>query len=126
MIKAYLLQSGSEYVEVYRDPTGASLWTELRRSERGFPEPGQDMVTIEGHEYKAVWLQRILIPENDLGQIIDGLTCRAEEYRNTSEALRGITTYGTVHDVTDDEEADRIALWYETIIDQLQEQRART
>lgn len=67
----------------------------------------------------------IQLESNDLGQLLDGLRVRADAWRKTAEYLEG----GHVADdsfaceeCSDPQEARSIALHYEGIIDQIEQQ----
>lgn len=69
---------------------------------------------------------RIELDEHDLGQLLDGLEIRAESWRRTAEYLRTGNTQDDelfiIEECSDEEEADGIALLYETIIGRIRKQ----
>ena len=68
----------------------------------------------------------ITLDKNDLGQILDGIRCRAEGYRKTQEYyLSGGYIEDDefiIFDCKDEHEAGAIALHYETIIANIEKQ----
>ncbi len=65
----------------------------------------------------------ITLDDNDWGQIIDGLTCRAELYEETVRYYETGQADGGIAEVSDAEEARELAAKYRSIIDQIQSQR---
>jgi hypothetical protein len=67
---------------------------------------------------------RIELNDHDLGQLLDGLTIRAESWERTAEYLRSGNVDGDyiVEECNKPEEADAIATHYRSIIRKIQEQ----
>ena len=68
---------------------------------------------------------RIELNDLDLGQLLDGLDARAEAWEQTADYHRtGKSPEGfVVEECTDEDEADKIAAHYRSIISKIQEQR---
>jgi hypothetical protein len=64
----------------------------------------------------------ITLTENDWGQIIDGLTCRAEQYELTAKYHAGESVRGEILAVSDADEARELALWYRRLVEQIRGQ----
>lgn len=64
----------------------------------------------------------IELDENDWGQIVDGLTCRAEQYEQTARCHEAGFADGVIVEVRDAEEARSIAGCYQEIIEKIAEQ----
>ncbi|MEX2607935.1 MAG: hypothetical protein WD708_11365 [Kiritimatiellia bacterium] len=56
------------------------------------------------------------------GQLLDGLTCRAEQYESTAEYFRTGETDGEILEATDADEAQAIANDYREIIQKIRTQ----
>ncbi len=67
----------------------------------------------------------IRLDENDLGQLLDGLEARAEAWEKTAHYHRTGESPADliVEECTDEDEADRIAAHYRSIISKILEQR---
>ena len=61
----------------------------------------------------------ITLEENDWGQIIDGLTCRAEQYETTADYHDGSSVDKEILEVRDAEEARNLAAWYRRLVGQI-------
>jgi hypothetical protein len=70
-------------------------------------------------------IYRIELNDLDLGQLLDGLEARAEAWKKTADYHRtGESPVGfIVEECTDEDEADKIAAHYRSIISKIQEQR---
>ena len=64
----------------------------------------------------------ITLTENDWGQIMDGLTCRAEQYELTAEYHAGETVEGGILEVRDADEARELADLYRQLSEQIRHQ----
>jgi hypothetical protein len=64
----------------------------------------------------------IELEDNDWGQILDGLTCRAEQYELTAEYYEGGYVDDEVFIVRDAEEARNLAEWCRRLIEQIRKQ----
>lgn len=64
----------------------------------------------------------ITLSENDWGQIIDGLTCRAEDYDRTAQGHESGFSDDYILDVRDAEEARDLARHYRRILQNLRGQ----
>jgi hypothetical protein len=64
----------------------------------------------------------ITLDKNDWGQIIDGLTCRAEQYELTGKYYDGASGEGEILDVRGAVEARGLALWYRRLVQQIRGQ----
>ena len=62
------------------------------------------------------------LDRNDAGQMVDGLRCRAESYRNTEDCFNGIVVVDAIEVVSSADEARAIAEHYERIIDTISQQ----
>jgi hypothetical protein len=70
-------------------------------------------------------LHTLRLDRNDIGQILDGLRCRAESWRQTAEYLDSGCTNGAnfiLEECSDAEEARSIAEHYERIIHSIKKQ----
>ena len=65
---------------------------------------------------------KIALEENDWGQILDGLICRAEQYELTAQYHEAGIADGSVLDVRDADEARNLADWYRRIVEDLRRQ----
>lgn len=61
----------------------------------------------------------ITLEENDWGQIIAGLTCRAEQYELTADYYEGGYVESEVLLVRDSDEALYLAEWYRRLVKQI-------
>jgi hypothetical protein len=64
----------------------------------------------------------IALEENDWGQIIDGLTCRAEEYELTAQYHETGYAENYILEVRDAKEAKNLAQWYRRLVKQIRKQ----
>ena len=64
----------------------------------------------------------ITLEENDWGQIIDGLTYRAEQYELTAECHEGGSVDGEILEVRDAAEARELARCYHQLVEQIRGQ----
>ena len=64
----------------------------------------------------------ITLEENDWGQIIDGLTCRAEQYERTAHYYETDGGDECIEEVNSAEEARTLAAWYCRLVDQIRSQ----
>lgn len=63
----------------------------------------------------------ITLEENDLGQIIDGLSCRLRTWETTERAMRGEDVgFEPIEDCNGEHEASRIAATYRRILSELE------
>ena len=60
--------------------------------------------------------------ENDLGQIMDGLTCRAEDYERTAQYHETGFADDYILEVRDAREAHNLARWYRRLIEEIRMQ----
>jgi len=67
---------------------------------------------------------RIELEDRDLGQLLDGLTMRAESWERTAEYLRSGCIDGVyiIEECSKPEEADAIAAHYRSIIQRIHQQ----
>ncbi|HAS81295.1 MAG TPA: hypothetical protein DCS43_01105 [Verrucomicrobia bacterium] len=65
----------------------------------------------------------ITLDDNDWGQIIDGLTCHAEQYEETVRYYETDEADGGIAEVSDAEEARELAETYRSLIKKIQRQR---
>lgn len=71
---------------------------------------------------------KIVLSRNDLGQMLDGLRCRAEAWCNTADYLetgRSSDSFFICEECSDSEEARSIARDYERIIAEIESQIAK-
>lgn len=66
---------------------------------------------------------KIQLEDADWGQVIDGLTCRAELYEETVDYYETGVTYGNTAEVSGVEEARSLATLYRSLIAKIQRQR---
>lgn len=66
----------------------------------------------------------VKLDEGAWGQIIDGLTCRAELYENAIQYYETGSCEGEIAEVRDKDEAQALANWYREIIEKIQKQLA--
>ena len=66
----------------------------------------------------------ITLDDNDWGQVIDGLTCRAELYEETVRYYETGKADGGIAEVSDTEEARDLALVHRALIAKIQQQIA--
>jgi hypothetical protein len=64
----------------------------------------------------------IELDENDFGQIIDGLDCRAKQYDLTARYHETGFADGDILEVRDADEARNLADWYRRIIEEIRRQ----
>lgn len=64
----------------------------------------------------------VTLDDNDWGQIIDGLTCRAEWYENAVQYYETGYCEGDIAEVRDGDEARVLAEWYMNIIRKIMDQ----
>ena len=67
----------------------------------------------------------ITLTENDWGQIMDGLTCRAEQYETTARYHAGETVEGGILEVRDAVEARELARCYQQLAGSIRRQLTR-
>jgi hypothetical protein len=73
-----------------------------------------------GHEY--TWMKTIELERVDWGQILDGLTCRAEQYELTAQYHEIGFADGDILEASSAHEANAIATHYREIIEKIREQ----
>ena len=79
--------------------------------------------TVNGHESMRMKKKiEISLEKIDWGQIIDGLTCRAEQYEQMADYYSGGQAKGDVLLVRDGDEARGLADWYREIISKIHAQ----
>ncbi len=66
---------------------------------------------------------KIELDDNEWGQIIDGLTCRAILYEETVGYYEDGVSYGEIAEVSNVKEARELAAMYRSIIEKIQRQR---
>jgi len=66
---------------------------------------------------------KIELDDNEWGQVIDGLTCRAMLYEETVVYYEGGIPDGEIAEVSDVEEARALAALYRSLIEKIQRQR---
>lgn len=64
----------------------------------------------------------ITLDENDWGQMVDGLTCRAEDYERTAEYRDSGYAEDFILEVRDAAEARNLAAWYRRLIEEIGKQ----
>jgi hypothetical protein len=64
----------------------------------------------------------ITLDENDWGQIIDCLTCRAKDYESTAKYYETGLAYDDILDVNNAREAHNLAEWYRELVYKLRRQ----
>ena len=64
----------------------------------------------------------IALDDNDWGQVIDGLTCRAEQYELTAQYHETGFADGDILEVRDANEARNLANWYRRIVEEIRRQ----
>jgi len=64
----------------------------------------------------------IELEDNDWWQVVDGLTCRAEQYDSTAQYHETGIADGDILEVRDAREAKNIAAHYREIVDKIREQ----
>jgi len=67
-------------------------------------------------------MKKVELNEVEWGQVLDGLTCRAELYENSIDYYEGGYVEGEVAEVKDADEARDLAGWYRRIIDKIKRQ----
>jgi len=67
--------------------------------------------------------KRIALEDHEWGQVVDGLTCRAELYEETVGYYETAQTDGEIAEVSDAEEARALAEMYRSLIAKIQRQR---
>lgn len=83
-------------------------------------EPGQVFLPVMVKRY------RIELDEQEWGQLLDGLECRAESWRRTAKYLRTEELpdgeFFVIEECRDEDEAEELAAHYEAIIKNIQSQ----
>lgn len=64
----------------------------------------------------------ITLDENDWGQVMDGLSCRAEQYELTAQYHECGCANGDILEVRDADEARNLAGWYRRLVEQIRSQ----
>ncbi|RKX45032.1 MAG: hypothetical protein DRP64_05405 [Verrucomicrobia bacterium] len=64
----------------------------------------------------------ITLEDNDWGQIIDGLACRAEQYELTVQYHEPGYAEDYILEVRDADEARNLAEWYRRLVEQIRKQ----
>jgi hypothetical protein len=64
----------------------------------------------------------IELEDNDWGQIMDGLTCRAEDYERTAEYHETGHADDYILETRDADEARDLAAWYRRLVEQIRMQ----
>lgn len=64
----------------------------------------------------------ITLDENDWGQVVDGLECRAWEYERTAHYFETGGGDEGIEEVKDAEEARNLAQWYRRLVEQIRTQ----
>ena len=66
--------------------------------------------------------KQVILDDADWGQIMDGLSCRAEQYEITARYYEADISDGVILDVRDEEEARSLASWYWGILKEIRRQ----
>lgn len=64
----------------------------------------------------------IELEDNDWGQIMDGLTCRAEDYARTAQFHETGCVDDYILEVRDTDEARNLAAWYRRLVEDIRNQ----
>lgn len=80
-----------------------------------------DQLSLMAHD--MAMKTKIELDDNDWGQIIDGLECRAEQYEKTVRYFESGESNGEIEEVSGVDEAREQAETYRAIIAKIQRQR---
>ena len=64
----------------------------------------------------------VIISRNEWGQIIDGLTCRAEDYEMIAQYYKTGNADHIIQEVKDADEARTMAEWYRKLVEKVETQ----
>lgn len=67
-------------------------------------------------------MKKVELNEVEWGQVLDGLTCRAELYENSIDYYEGGYVEGEVAEVKDADETRHLANWYRQIAEKIRKQ----